>query len=85
MWEWISAGLVLALVWLATRYMGLKTLEPVIERVEVPVQDNTQLLLLTEQLGSSQQQVKFLDATINTLKSSGSQVRDRFRKHSSRG
>jgi predicted Holliday junction resolvase-like endonuclease len=31
------------------------------------VQDNTQLLLLTEQLGSSQQQVKFLDATINTL------------------
>ncbi len=67
MWEWISAGLVLALVWLATRYMGLKTLEPVIERVEVPVQDNTQLLLLTEQLGSSQQQVKFLDATINTL------------------
>ena len=67
MWEWISAGLVLILVWLATRYMSLTNLEPVIERVEVTVQDNTQLLLLTEQLGSSQQKVKFLDATINTL------------------
>ena len=54
-------------MWLATRYMNISNLEPVIERIEVPVQDNTQLLLLTEQLGSSQQQVKFLDATINTL------------------
>jgi|TARA_B100000902_G_scaffold398576_1_gene465894 predicted Holliday junction resolvase-like endonuclease len=67
MWEWISAGLLIVLMWLATRYMNISNLEPVIERIEVPVQDNTQLLLLTEQLGSSQQQVKFLDATINTL------------------
>jgi len=67
MWEWISAGLLIVLMWLATRYMNISNLEPIIERIEVPVQDNTQLLLLTEQLGSSQQQVKFLDATINTL------------------
>lgn len=67
MWEWISAGLLIVLMWLATRYMNISNLEPVIERIGVPVQDNTQLLLLTEQLGSSQQQVKFLDATINTL------------------
>ncbi len=31
------------------------------------MQDNTQLLELADQLGSSQQQVKFLDATIDTL------------------
>ncbi len=67
MWEWISAGLLIVLLWLATRYMNISNMEPVIERIEVPVQDNTQLLILTEQLGSSQQQVKFLDATIATL------------------
>ena len=63
MWEWISAGLLIVLMWLATRYMNISNLEPIIERIEVPVQDNTQLLLLTEQLGSSQQQVKFLDGS----------------------
>lgn len=46
---------------------SLKSADPVIERVEIPVQDNTQLLELADQLGSSQQQVKFLEATIDTL------------------
>ena len=67
MWEWLSAGLTVIILWLVQQLYSFKTADPVIERVEIPVQDNTQLLELADQLGSSQQQVKFLDATIDTL------------------
>ena len=67
MWEWLSAGLTVIILWLVQQLYSLKSADPVIERVEIPVQDNTQLLELADQLGSSQQQVKFLEATIDTL------------------
>ena len=67
MWEWLSAGLTILILWLVQQLYSLKTADPVIERVEIPVQDNTQLLELADQLGSSQQHVKFLEATIDTL------------------
>ena len=66
MWEWLSAGLTVIILWLVQQ-LYTKSADPVIERVEIPVQDNTQLLELADQLGSSQQQVKFLEATIDTL------------------